>query len=384
MVNVKSKLCEEDGCKKIPYFNFEGELRGVYCASHKKTGMVNVKSKLCEEDGCKKQPYFNFEGELRGVYCASHKKTGMINVITKLCEEDGCKKKANYNFEGQKTRQYCATHKKNGMVNIYAKLCREDGCNKIPSFNFEEQITAEYCLSHKKPDMINVISKLCQEDGCKKQPTYNFEGKKRGIFCVSHKKTDMINVVNMKCKTHLCYTQVNNKYKGYCLRCFIHTFPDKPNSRNYKTKEISTTDYIKKQFPELPWVFDSIVSGGCSRRRPDAYLDLGSKIIVVEIDENQHIDYDCSCENRRLMEISQDFAHRPIIFIRFNPDDYINQTGEHVTSCWGVNGKVVCCVKKNKIDEWNNRLQVLNDNIKYWIENDTDKTIEVVQLFYNI
>ena len=45
---------------------------------------------------------------------------------------------------------------------------------------------------------------------------------------------------------------------------------------------------------------------------------------IVEIDENQHIEYDCSCENKRIMELSQDVGHRPIIFIRFNPDDYLN------------------------------------------------------------
>jgi hypothetical protein len=33
---------------------------------------------------------------------------------------------------------------------------------------------------------------------------------------------------------------------------------------------------------------------------------MGSHIIIVEIDENKHTDYDCSCENKRLMELSKD------------------------------------------------------------------------------
>ncbi len=45
----------------------------------------------------------------------------------------------------------------------------------------------------------------------------------------------MINVISKICKTPLCYTHVQDKYEGYC---FIHTFPDKPVSRNYKTIEI--------------------------------------------------------------------------------------------------------------------------------------------------
>ena len=60
--------------------------------------------------------------------------------------------------------------------------------------------------------------------------------------------------------------------------------------------------------------------------------------------KNQHIDYDCICE-KRIMELSQDIAHRPIIYIRFNPDDY-KIKGEKIKSCWGQNNKAICVVKK--------------------------------------
>ena len=73
-------------------------------------------------------------------------------------------------------------------------------------------------------------------------------------------------------------------------------------------------------------MYDKKIQDGCSTRRPDLFLDLGYQIIIIEIDENQHIDYDCSCENKRIMELSQDVGHRPIVFIRFNPDDYKNIT----------------------------------------------------------
>jgi hypothetical protein len=113
-------------------------------------------------------------------------------------------------------------------------------------------------------------------------------------------------------------------------------------------------------------------------------LDLGYQVIVVEIDENQHDSYDCSCENKRLMELSQDVGHRPMVFIRFNPDDYLNGDGK-VTSCWGINKLGFCTIKKTKVKEWNERLEVLNAQIEYWTqpENKTEKTIEIVQLFYD-
>ena len=162
-------------------------------------------------------------------------------------------------------------------------------------------------------------------------------------------------------------------------------FPDKPASRNYKTKEYAVVEYIKEKFPDLNWIADKIIDGGCSKRRPDLLLDLLYQIIIIEIDENQHTDYDCSCENKRIMELSQDLGHRPIIFIRFNPDDY-EKNGKTITSCWGQNKKGICVVKKSKIDEWKERLNILKDNVNYWInpENKINKTIEIIQLFYDV
>jgi hypothetical protein len=161
--------------------------------------------------------------------------------------------------------------------------------------------------------------------------------------------------------------------------------PDKPVSRNYKTKEFAVVEFIKSTFPDLTWISDKTVQNGCSKRRPDLLLDLGYQILIVEIDENQHTDYDCSCQNKRIMELSQDVGHRPIVFIRFNPDDYI-ENGIQVPSCWVVNDKGICIVKKTKQDEWKKRLNVLETQIAYWIKPNhaTNKTIEVVQLFYDV
>ena len=83
------------------------------------------------------------------------------------------------------------------------------------------------------------------------------------------------------------------------------------------------------------------------------------------------------------MELSQDVGHKPIVFIRFNPDEYVDKDNNKIESCWGINSKGICIVKKNKIKEWDNRLNILKDNVQYWINNSTNKMIEIVQLFYN-
>ena len=249
-------------------------------------------------------------------------------------------------------------------------------CGKNACFNYIDNKPI-YCSPCKKDGMVDVKNKRCEK--CSKRPVYNFEGAKNGRFCVDHREDGMVDVKHKRCVTPLCDIIVgSSKYDGYCLFCYIHLFPDKPVSRNYKTKEMEVVNNVNNTFPEYNWIFDKIISGGCSRRRPDIFLDLGYQVLIVEVDENQHIDYDCSCENKRLMELSRDVGHRSIVFIRFNPDQYDN-----VTSCWGYNKNGLATIKKTKKTEWSNRLNVLNDQIRYWIENKTTKIIEVVELFYD-
>ena len=378
-------MCIYPECKTIPCYNTEGETKALYCATHKLEAMIDVKNKTCIHLGCKVQRAYNLEGEKIALYCASHKLEGMIDVKNKTCIHLGCKTIPNYNLEGEKIRLYCATHKLEGMIDVKSKTCIHLGCKVQRTYNLEGEKIALYCASHKLEGMVNVKDKTCIHLGCKTIPHYNIEGEKIALYCATHKLEGMIDIKHKSCKTYLCYTRVQEKYDGYCLFCYMNLFPDKPVSRNYKTKEYSVVDFVKTKFPDLPWIADKIISGGCSKRRPDLLLDLGYQNLIVEIDENQHIDYDCSCENKRIMELSQDLGHRPIVFIRFNPDDYIYE-GKTLASCWGTDKNGICVVKKSKKDEWNQRLKALETQINYWInpKNQTNKTIEIVQLFYDV
>ena len=222
------------------------------------------------------------------------------------------------------------------------------------------------------------------------------EHNKRRIYCVDCGGSQIcIHKINKRlckecdgrllCNTPFCETYKNPKkeYEGYCLRCFIHTHPDKPNARNYKTKEKTVVDEVIKSFPNFTWTADKRVQDGCSRRRPDLFLDMGSHVIIVEIDENQHTSYDCSCENKRLMEISQDLGHRPVVFIRFNPDDYIDETGTKKRSCFVADKTGIMKVAKSKQKEWSNRIDSLKSQIQYWSAHQTEKTVETIQLFFD-
>ena len=183
------------------------------------------------------------------------------------------------------------------------------------------------------------------------------------------------------CKSTWCSTIPSNKrYRGYCLVCFIHLFPDEPITRNYKTKETAVANFIREKFPDKSWIFDKRSIEGCSLRRPDILCDLGSHVLMIEIDEDQHRKYDTICENKRLMEISQDVGHRPLVFIRFNPDSYTDISGKMIPSCWQHNKYGTYSIVRR--ENWASRLQKLEEKVLYWLEHPTDKTIEIVQLYF--
>ena len=379
-------MCKYSDCKTRASFNILGEKKGLYCSLHKKEEMVDVVNKKCIEEGCATQPAFNIEGEKIALYCSLHKLEGMVDVVSKKCIEEGCAILPAFNILGEKKRLYCALHKLEGMVNVKDKTCLEEGCTTQPHFNILGEKKPLYCSVHKKEGMVDVIHKTCIQEGCATQPAFNIVGEKTGLYCSLHKLEGMVDVKNKTCKSEWCSTQVTGKkYDGYCLFCYMHLFPDKPVSRNYKTKEYSVVEYVKNTFSEFEWVSDKTVYGGCSRRRPDLLLDLFYQIVIIEIDENQHTDYDCSCQNKRTMELSQDLGHRPIVFIRFNPDDY-EKDGKNITSCWGQDKTGICVVKKTKQKEWTHRLSILGEQLAYWTDpaNATTKTIETVQLFYDM
>ena len=399
MVNIcEKRKCthEENGsiCKKRASFNKEGEKKALYCSIHKLEGMVNVISKRCihEENGirCKTIPTYNIDGGTEGLYCNKHKLEGMVDIKHKTCihEENGiiCKTRPTFNKEGKKKALYCSIHKLEDMVNVTDKKCIHEGCKTQPSYSKEAETKALYCSLHKLDGMVDVKHKTCIHEGCKTRPIYNIDGGTEGLYCNKHKLDGMVDVVNIN---KICIhegSRAIDKYDGYCMHCYMNLFPYKPVSRNYKTKERSVVEFVTTKFPDFTWVADKHVSGGCSKRRPDLLLDLGDQIIIVEVDENQHIDYDCSCENKRIMELSQDVGHRPIVFIRFNPDNYIDENGNKISSCWGQDGNGICVIKKSKKVEWERRLQQLNDQIQYWSNTShiTNKTVEVVQLFYDM
>ena len=342
----------------------------------------------CIYESCKNRAYFNYEGNTKRQYCKLHRVNGMIYVPSYCkidCAVKGCENYyPKYNYIGENYGIYCSRHKKENMIDVHRRKCLHPNCYIIPSYNYPDVKPPLYCKMHKLKDMVSLKANPCQVKGCKVlYSSFNYANQTPGLYCKMHKLQNMINIKLRKCQSEFCNNSGLIKQDGYCTFCFINLFPNRPTTYNYKTKEKTVVDFITSNFHEYTWIADKRIQDGCSLRRPDLFLDLGYQILLVEIDENQHKQYDCSCENKRLMEISKDLQHRSIVLIRFNPDGYYTK-GIYTQSCWKLNSKGISIIPAEKNNEWLQRLNNLKDVIDYWVSfNETDKMIEIIHLYYD-
>jgi len=363
--HAHTRICED--CPKQSVFNFPGFATGIRCVEHKKPGMINVVQKICYHDGCMKQPCYNLPNEHFGKFCASHKTSEMINVRERPCEFNGCIKKPFYNAPSETKGRFCNEHKEDGMIDVLSDSCRHENCNKRATFNHPEQ-KAKFCSNHKEDEMIDVKTRRCEHEDCMIVPVFNLPGTKRGVFCFEHKKDGMEDVRNPRCKTPMCDIILSYS-KNYCARCSAHLFPDQPS--RFKTREIKLKDYLVTEYPDKTIIHDKRVE--CHLYRPDFVFDMGSHVIVIELDENQHKTYDTSCDNKRLMSIFQGLGSRPMVMIRFNPDKY-----DSVPGCFKKDGQL-----SGNGKEWKLRTAKLKSRIDFWMNSQADREIIIEHLFFD-
>lgn len=382
MVNVVSKTCEHKDCNTRPSFNYPSEKTGLYCVEHKLPDMVNVKDKKCAHDSCNKCPIFNYPDENGGRYCSEHKLPNMVDVKNKKCEHDSCTKYPIFNYPDKKVRRYCSEHKLPGMINVVNKRCEHESCTKHPIFNYPDENGGRYCSDHKLHDMVNVVNKKCEHENCNTRPNFNYSDKKIGLYCFDHKLSDMVDVKHKTCLSETCDIRPSNeKYKGYCLMCFVNLFPNEKVSRNYKIQEQHVKEFILREFSSYNPIFDKSITGGCSKKRPDCFIDLLTHVLIIECDENQHDNYTEICENKRTMGLFQDCANRPMVFIRFNPDAYTVNGKKNPSSFKMHQTSSVPIIRKES--EWKYRLNALRESMEYYLNNIPEKELIIEQLFFD-
>ena len=127
--------------------------------------------------------------------------------------------------------------------------------------------------------------------------------------------------------------------------------------------------------------FNKQINGGCSKRRPDIFIDMLTHCVIIEIDEEQHKNYDIICEIARLNELYTDLGDRPLILIRFNPDAYI-KNGKKILSSFKIHETLGVPIIADK-KEWNMRMDVLTDIIEKHLNNIPTDPLTTEYVFYN-
>ena len=371
-------LCKIKDCKTRAYYNKKGEGTPIHCGKHREGDEINIKKKRCIELHCDKYALYAIPNEKIALYCKTHAKNGMVDIKTNVCK---CGIGATFGFENDDKATCCKLCKKNGMINIKDVKCDfvdENGikCKTRANYGKEGEKKCR-CVKHKDENMIDVSHKKCEFNGCKTRPTFGIE---KATHCVLHKDENMKNILDKKCAMQLCDTIIHGKFDKYCYRCFTYLNPKSELSKRTKKKENEVVKFIKENFNEYLWIVDKIIEYGCSRKKPDLFLQFGSHVIIIEIDELQHRGY--NCETARIGELWNDLNWQTLVIIRFNPDAYLNKKGIRVKSPWGCTEKRGLLKIINN-DEWIKRLNKLKKYVEFWIKNVPKNNIEIIYLYYD-
>ena len=177
----------------------------------------------------------------------------------------------------------------------------------------------------------------------------------------------------------LCRAQhANPRYKPHCARCQYHLNPEHADSRRFLTKEAHLYRALKAALPSYTFTWDQRVVGGCSRRRPDFLFDCLTHCVIVECDEYRHERDDYMCEDRRTMELFGDLGNRPLVLIRFNPDDYVGPASHHA-SCFHLNAAGNWVARQT---EWDRRFVVLLRRLRAALCTVPERELTEIKLFY--
>ncbi len=329
-----------------------------------------------------------------------------------------------FGLESDKAKKWCYTcpTKPDNAVNLVSKRCECKAA--IPSLGLEKGV-ALWCVRcpNKDPNAKDVVHKRCKcglaiasigvEGGrplyCKDCPEKPANAKNvRGKRCQCGSKLPSFGLadgkllwcrdcpdkpaeatfITKRCVSDWCDTVPSNPiYRGYCVRCFAHLFPEEPVSRNFKTKErlvmTAVQELLNAKYPHYSKEvrYDSIIDNGCSLRRPDAFVDALTHVVIAEVDEDGHSsDAYCNCEDKRLMMIMQDVGLRPMVVIRLNPDSY--KTGNlRKPSCFkrGTDGRILIANEK----EWSKRLDVFLERFRFHLDNIPTMELTVEHLYYD-
>lgn len=208
--------------------------------------------------------------------------------------------------------------------------------------------------------------KLCKTDNCE------IQAREKSEYCCK------CGAGGRKC-SNCDMNSANPKYYPLCCICWYHKNGIPP--KNYKVKQSHFHEVMKDILgKDIKYRYDLEIDGGCSKRRPDWFVDMITHTIIIECDEYQHKDRNQECEVTRMNELFTDCGDRPIVFIRFNPDSY-KIADKKYRSCFYHNDKKSLCRNKS---EFTRRTKIIDERLTHHITTIPDKLFTIEKLFYDI
>ena len=367
-INNKHLVCKD--CDKRASFGYVG-YSIEKCKDHIEEGMVDLNSTKCEHNGCLVQPTFGFT---KAVRCRTHIIEGMIDLKSAKCEYSECESQAAYGYD---FKIRCAKHRETDMSIVYkTQVCQHEGCDKFSGFNVEGD-KRKYCFEHKKDHMINVINNFCSYDGCNILASFGYEPIRARERCTTHQLPNMIQLSQQMCNKCKEVT-MNPKYRPHCYTCHAGLYPNSVKLVELRTKENAYIKPLKRLYPGSK--SNKEIVKGVSRHRPDLLIEFDDRVIIVEIDEDQHsriYSYDKDTEDRRNNCFIESIK-KPIFMIRLNPDNY-RSNGELVRGSFTYNSnKRLVAIE----EEFIRRYEILLETVKK-CESCPLNVFQTIKLFFN-
>jgi hypothetical protein len=169
--------------------------------------------------------------------------------------------------------------------------------------------------------MLRYPTKRCAEPACRELAKF---GSTVHEHCQQHKIEGEVNMMEQLCKSCTLLGIVDAN--GNCETCDPAMF-----KRVRLAKQNMVRDFLMAQGIKFDTVDRMIDGGACGKERPDFYIDCGTHILIIEVDEDQHSGRACECEQTRMVNVSQSNG-LATLFIRWNPDKYKVKKGCAVDS----------------------------------------------------
>lgn len=316
----------------------------------------------------------------RKSHCKKCKGTSVCehNIIRQRCKECGgtsiCKHgREKYSCKECQGSQICEHNKRKQKCKECkgSSICKHDKQRTI----CKECRGSQICEHNKQKGTCKQCGgrQICEHD-------------KQKSKCKNCKGSEICEHNTRKECCHICFTHPQNfcvnckqtyvkrsPYYPYCFPCYCNLNPEEEIPKRYMSKEIYIRKYLKENL-NIDMKCNKKIDGGCSRKKPDGFIDCLTHSVIWECDENKHKGYNKECDNKRTMELFQDLGNRPLVFIRFNPDEIKDHE-----SCFIFD-------KQNKIlptKEWEIRKLKLLQTIRFHVDNIPEKEITIEYLYYD-